>query len=118
MTQPARLPLLKGSLDLLVLRALNWSPMHGFEIVTWLERAANGSLEIEDSAFFEAIEGLIERRVFDLEAAVRGALEPGHDLEPVHRRPVEGAEHEEVERSLEERKPRGLRHLRPSIESL
>ena len=36
----ARLPVLKGTLDLLVLRALSWTPMHGFEIVTWLERAA------------------------------------------------------------------------------
>ena len=45
----SRLPVVKGTLDLLVLRALSWTPMHGFEIVSWLERAANGSLDIEDS---------------------------------------------------------------------
>ena len=41
MTGQTRLPVLKGTLDLLVLRALSWTPMHGFEIVSWLERAAN-----------------------------------------------------------------------------
>ena len=46
----SRLPVVKGTLDLLVLRALSWTPMHGFEIVSWLERAGQGSLELEDSA--------------------------------------------------------------------
>jgi PadR family transcriptional regulator PadR len=57
----SRLPVLKGTLDLLVLRALGWTPMHGFEIVTWLERAANGSLELEDSALYQAVYRLEER---------------------------------------------------------
>lgn len=56
-----RLPVLKGTLDLLVLRALSWTPMHGFEIVTWLERAANGSLDLEDSALYQAVYRLEER---------------------------------------------------------
>lgn len=50
-----KLPVLKGTLDLLVLRALSWNPMHGFEIVSWLERAANGSLELDDSALYQAV---------------------------------------------------------------
>jgi transcriptional regulator len=57
----SRLPVLKGTLDLLVLRALSWTPMHGFEIVTWLERAANGSLDLEDSALYQAVYRLEER---------------------------------------------------------
>jgi transcriptional regulator len=56
-----KLPLLKGTLDLLVLRALSWTPMHGFEIVTWLERAANGALEVEDSALYQAVYRLEEK---------------------------------------------------------
>jgi transcriptional regulator len=51
----SRLPVLKGTLDLLVLRALSWTPMHGFEIVTWLERAGNGALDVEDSALYQAV---------------------------------------------------------------
>jgi transcriptional regulator len=57
----SRLPVLKGTLDLLVLRALSWTPMHGFEIVSWLERAAQGSLELEDSALYQAVYRLEER---------------------------------------------------------
>jgi len=57
----AKLPVLKGTLDLLVLRALSWTPMHGFEIVTWLERAGNGSLDVEDSALYQAVYRLEER---------------------------------------------------------
>jgi len=49
------LPVLKGTLDLLVLRALNWGPMHGFEIVSWLERAANRTLDVDDSALYQAV---------------------------------------------------------------
>ena len=57
----SRLPVLKGTLDLLVLRALSWTPMHGFEIVEWLERAAAGSLDVEDSALYQAVYRLEER---------------------------------------------------------
>jgi PadR family transcriptional regulator PadR len=55
------LPVIKGTLDVLALRALNTSPMHGFEIVEWLERAAGGSLQIEDSAVYQALYRLEER---------------------------------------------------------
>ncbi len=57
----SKLPVLKGTLDLLVLRALTWAPMHGFEIVSWLEQAALGSLEIEDSALYQAVYRLEEK---------------------------------------------------------
>src|SRR4051794_28992733 len=65
-----RLPLLKGTLDLLVLRALAWTPMHGFEIVSWLEQAAHGSLEIEDSALYQAVYRLEERGMLEAEWGV------------------------------------------------
>lgn len=55
------LPVIKGTLDVLALRALTMSPMHGFEIVEWLERAAGGSLQIEDSAVYQALYRLEER---------------------------------------------------------
>jgi transcriptional regulator len=55
------LPVIKGTLDVLALRALTRSPMHGFEIVEWLEGAAGGSLQIEDSAVYQALYRLEER---------------------------------------------------------
>src|SRR5689334_5629309 len=66
----ARLPVLKGTLDLLVLRALSWTPMHGFEIVSWLERAANSTLDIEDSALYQAVYRLEERGLLQAEWGV------------------------------------------------
>ncbi len=56
-----RLTVLKGTLDVLVLRALSWTPMHGFEIVEWLERAGSGRLDIDDSALYQALYRLEER---------------------------------------------------------
>jgi hypothetical protein len=46
----APLPLVKGTLDVLVLKALAWTPMHGFEITTWLEARSGGALGVQDSA--------------------------------------------------------------------
>ena len=56
--------------DLLVLRALSWTPMHGFEIVSWLERAGGGSLELEDSALYQAVYRLEERGLLQAEWGV------------------------------------------------
>jgi PadR family transcriptional regulator, regulatory protein PadR len=50
-----RLPVVKGTLDILVLRALTWAPMHGFEITTWLEDRSGGRLDVEDSALYQAL---------------------------------------------------------------
>ena len=66
----SKLPVLKGTLDLLVLRALTWTPMHGFEIVTWLERAAGGGLDIDDSALYQAVYRLEEKGLLQAEWGV------------------------------------------------
>lgn len=55
------LPILKGTLDILVLKALAWAPMHGFEIASWLEQRSSGSLEVEDGALYFALHRLEER---------------------------------------------------------
>jgi transcriptional regulator len=61
------LPVLRGTLDLLVLKALTWRSMHGFEITEWLERTADGNLELVDSALYQALYRLEERRLIDSE---------------------------------------------------
>ena len=52
---------MKGTLDTMVLKALSWEPMHGFEITTWLERRSGGQLGIEDSALYQALDRMEER---------------------------------------------------------
>ncbi len=57
----AAMSVVKGTLDVLVLKALSWTPMHGFEITTWLEGRSDGALGIEDSALYQALYRLEER---------------------------------------------------------
>ena len=52
------LPLVKGTLDALVLKALAWAPMHGFEITAWLEARSGGALGVQDSAMYQALHRL------------------------------------------------------------
>ena len=52
---PDPLPLMKGTLDVLVLKALSWTPMHGFEITSWLEERSGGALGVQDSALYQAL---------------------------------------------------------------
>lgn len=49
-------PLLKGTLDLLVLKTLSWGAMHGYAIATWLEQRSDGTLGIDDSALYQALQ--------------------------------------------------------------
>ena len=57
----ARLTILKGTLDVLVLRALTWRAMHGFEVATWLEQGSDASLALDDSALYQALYRLEQR---------------------------------------------------------
>jgi transcriptional regulator len=53
--------LLKGTLDVLVLKTLSWTPMHAFEITTWLEERSGGRLNVEDAALMQALHRMEER---------------------------------------------------------
>jgi PadR family transcriptional regulator, regulatory protein PadR len=55
------LPLVKGTLDVLILKALVWAPMHGFEITSWLEDRSGGALDVQDSALYQALHRLEAR---------------------------------------------------------
>ena len=64
------LPLLKGTLDLLVLKALSWEPQHGYGIASWLESRSGGTLWVEDSALYQALHRLEARRLVEAEWGV------------------------------------------------
>ena len=50
-----RLAVVKGTLDVLVLRALAWGPMHGFQVAAWLETRSGGVLALDDSGLYQAL---------------------------------------------------------------
>ena len=64
------LPVVKGTLDVLVLKALSWAPMHGFEVTTWLEDRSGGTLDVEDSALYQAFYRLEARHLIGAEWGV------------------------------------------------
>lgn len=49
------LAVIKGTLDVLVLKALTWQTMHGFEITAWLENQSRRRLALEDAALYQAL---------------------------------------------------------------
>lgn len=55
--------LLKGTLDILVLKALSFGPLHGFEIIRWIEDGSGGEFPIEAAALLQALHRLEERRL-------------------------------------------------------
>lgn len=61
------LPLMKGTLDLLVLKALSDEPRHGYGIAVWLEERSAGTLGVEDSAIYQALHRLEGRRLVEAE---------------------------------------------------
>ena len=61
------LPLLKGTVDMLVLKALTWGPLHGFGISQWLEERSAGSLGLDDSSMYQVLHRLEERGWVDAE---------------------------------------------------
>lgn len=67
MTDHTTLPLLKGTLDLLVLKTLSWGPMHGYGIATWLETRSEGALGVDDSALYQALHRLEGRGLLSAE---------------------------------------------------
>jgi len=65
MTQPPtrahKLTLLRGTLDIFVLRAVSRRPLHGFEIALWFETQTAPGLHVEDSALYQALHRLEAR---------------------------------------------------------
>ena len=64
------LPVVKGMLDPLVLRALSWAPMHGFEITAWIEQNSAGTIGLEDAAVYQALYRLEARKLIGAEWGV------------------------------------------------
>ena len=50
--------LLQGTLDVLILRTLAWSPMHGYGVTRWIRERTGGTLEIEDAPLYKALHRL------------------------------------------------------------
>lgn len=62
--------LLKGTLDVLVLKTLSWTPMHAFEITTWIEERSAGRVAVDDAALLQALHRMEGRKLITAEWGV------------------------------------------------
>lgn len=55
------LALLKGTLDVLILRTLGWQSMHGYAISRWIRENSRDVFRVEEGALYPALRRLEER---------------------------------------------------------
>lgn len=55
------LNLLQGTLDILVLKALAFGPLHGYAVARWIREATDDALQIEEGALYTALHRMHKR---------------------------------------------------------
>jgi transcriptional regulator len=53
--------ILRGTLDLLVLKALSWGSAHGYGVARWIEFATDDALAVGEGTLYPALHRLEER---------------------------------------------------------
>ena len=61
------LELVKGTLDVLILKAVSWGPLHGYAVSRWIRQQTEGVLEVEDAALYQALHRLERRKLIEAE---------------------------------------------------
>lgn len=67
MRQTDDLDLIRGTLDLLVLKALSWGPMHGLAVLRWIQNVSHQKLQIEEGALYPALHRMEQKGWLDSE---------------------------------------------------
>ena len=67
---PRAAELMQGTLDILILKALTWGPMHGYAVASWIERVTDDALRIEEGSLYPALHRLEERELVGAEWGV------------------------------------------------
>src|SRR5688500_8221049 len=67
MARDGALGLVQGTVDVLILKTLTWSPMHGYAISQWIRQRTDGALAVEDAALYQALHRLERKGWVDSE---------------------------------------------------
>ena len=59
--------LLRGTLDVLVLKALTWGPRHGYAVAEWINASTDGELLVEEGPLYTALHRLEKNGWLDAE---------------------------------------------------
>ena len=57
--------LVRGTLDLMILKALSWGPMHGLAVLRWIELTTKDQLQIEEGALYPALHRMEDKGWLD-----------------------------------------------------
>ena len=66
------LDLLKGTLDVLILKTLSWGPRHGYGISKAIRTATSDDLQVDEGALYPALRRLEKKGWLDAEWDVTG----------------------------------------------
>jgi len=66
----AKMDLLQGTLDVLILKALSWGPLHGYAVVRWITQRTDDVLRIEEGALYPALHRMEQREWIEAEWGV------------------------------------------------
>ena len=61
------LNLIKGTVDVLILRALDIESRHGYGVAEWIDEVTNGTLLLEEGTLYPALHRLQRKRLVDAE---------------------------------------------------
>lgn len=66
----AKMDLLQGTLDVLILKTLSWGPLHGYAVVRWISQRTEEALKIEEGALYPALHRMEQRGWIEAEWGV------------------------------------------------
>lgn len=61
------LELVRGTLDLILLKGFAWGPMHGLGVMRWIEQTTERQLLIEEGALYPALHRLEQKKSLSAE---------------------------------------------------
>ena len=67
MDDTSKLEFLRGTLDVLILKALVWGPLHGYAITNLIRRQSDDALIVEEGTLYPALWRLENKRLLDSE---------------------------------------------------
>lgn len=62
--------LIPGTLNVLILKALSWGPLHGYAISKWIQRSTDEVLRVEEGVLYPALHRLERDGLLDAEWGV------------------------------------------------
>ena len=62
--------LMRGTLDLLILKALTWGPRHGYAVAEWIEHATGDAFLVGEGTLYPALHRLEKQGLIEAEWGV------------------------------------------------